>query len=267
VPGSPGGRRHGIGPSDVVIILACALAVLVAGPRPDPPRAQQQPTASGPAPAGRTAPSALGAPALGAPVLDPDGVQRHVSAAAGPAVALTFDDGPDPRWTPTVLDLLRKHRIRATFCLVGQHVAEHPELVRRIAAEGHALCNHSWSHDERMQLRSAASVRAELQRTSTAIARAAGRPPRYYRAPGGNWAPSAVAAAGGQHLRLLGWSVDPYDWRRPPTAEIIRRVLAGAGPGAIVLMHDGYGARGNTVAALPTLLAALAGRQLSFVTP
>ena len=252
-----------------MIILACALAVLVAGPRPDPLRAQQ-PTASGPTAAGRTAataPSALGAPALGTPVLDRDGVQRHLSVAAGPAVALTFDDGPDPRWTPTVLDLLRKHRIRATFCLVGQHVAEHPELVRRIAAEGHALCNHSWSHDERMQLRSAASVRAELQRTSTAIARAAGRPPRYYRAPGGNWAPSAVAAAGRQHLRLLGWSVDPYDWRQPPTAEIIRSVLAGAAPGAIVLMHDGYGARGNTVAALPTLLTALANRQLSFVTP
>jgi peptidoglycan/xylan/chitin deacetylase (PgdA/CDA1 family) len=118
-----------------------------------------------------------------------------------------------------------------------------------------------------MQLRSAASVRAELEHTSRAIAAAADRPPRYYRAPGGNWAPSAVAEADRQHLRLLGWSVDPYDWRRPPTAEITRRVLAGAAPGAIVLMHDGYGARGNSVAALRTLLTALAGRHLRFVTP
>jgi peptidoglycan-N-acetylglucosamine deacetylase len=209
----------------------------------------------------------LNAPALGVPVLDTDGVQRRLAATAGPAVALTFDDGPDPRWTPAVLEMLRTHQIRATFCLVGQHVAAHPALVRRIAAEGHALCNHSWSHDEAMHRRSAASVSADLARTSRAITEAAGRPPRFYRAPGGNWAPSAVAAARQQRLRLLGWSVDPYDWRRPATAEITRRVLTGAGPGAIVLLHDGYGARGNTVAALRTLLPALAGRNLRFATP
>jgi peptidoglycan/xylan/chitin deacetylase (PgdA/CDA1 family) len=264
VPGSPGGRRRGIGPADVAIVLACALAVLVAGPRPDPSRA----VADGPAAThAALPPQPLGAPALGVAVLDPDGVQRHLSPAVGPTVALTFDDGPDPRWTPTVLDLLRKHRIRATFCLVGVHVADHPELVRRIAADGHALCNHSWSHDEAMQRRPAASVRADLERTSRAIAAAAGRPPRYYRAPAGNWAPSAVAEADRQRLRLLGWNVDPYDWRRPPAGEIARRVLAGAGPGAIVLLHDGYGARANTVAALRTLLPALAAKQLRFSTP
>jgi peptidoglycan/xylan/chitin deacetylase (PgdA/CDA1 family) len=265
VPGSPGGRRRGVGPADVAIVVACALAVLVAGPpRRDPPHA----AAGDPAATyGAASPRPLGAPALGVAVLDRDGVQRHLSPAAGPAVALTFDDGPDPRWTPAVLDLLRKHRIRATFCLVGVHVAEHPELVRRIAAEGHALCNHSWSHDEAMQRRSAASVHADLERTSKAIAAAAGRPPRYYRAPAGNWAPSAVAEADRQQLRLLGWSVDPYDWRRPPAAEIVRHVLAGAGPGVIVLMHDGYGARANSVAALGTLLPALAARHLRFSTP
>ena len=236
--------------------------MLVAGPRPDPPRAEQ------PAPAAQDGrPQLLSAPVLGVPVLDPDGVQRRLGTAAGREIALTFDDGPDPRWTPTVLDLLRKHHVRATFCLVGQHVAEHPQLVRRIAAEGHALCNHSWSHDEAMQRRPAASVRADLERTSRAIVQAAGRAPRYYRAPGGNWAPSAVSAADRQQLRLLGWSVDPYDWRRPPAAEIARRILAGVAPGAIVLMHDGYGARGNTVAALRNLLPALAARQLRFGTP
>ncbi|MFL6128643.1 MAG: polysaccharide deacetylase family protein [Mycobacteriales bacterium] len=267
MPGSLGGRRRGIGPTDVVIILACALAVLVAGPRPESSGVEDRLTAVGPAAAGRTTLPALGAPALGVPALDPDGVQRHLGPAAGPAIALTFDDGPDPRWTPAVLDLLREHRIRATFCLVGRHVAEHPELIRRIAVDGHALCNHSWSHDEHMQRRPAASVRADLERTSRAITQAAGRPPRYYRAPGGNWAPSAVVEADRQQLRLLGWTVDPYDWRQPPAAEIVRRVLLGATPGAIVLMHDGYGARGNSVAALRTLLTALAGRQLRFTTP
>jgi peptidoglycan-N-acetylglucosamine deacetylase len=262
VPGSPGGRRRGIGPTDVAVVAACALAVLLAGPRQDLSR-----PGSGGAGAAQQAVLSLNAPALGAPVLDADGVQRRLGAAAGPSVALTFDDGPDPRWTPAVLELLRQHRIRATFCLVGRHVAQHPEVVRRIAADGHALCNHSWSHDGAMQRRSAASVSADLARTSRAITEAAGRPPHYYRAPGGNWAPTAVAEAGRQRLRLLGWSVDPYDWRRPPSTEIARRVLAGAGPGAIVLLHDGYGARANTVAALRSLLGALAARQLRFITP
>jgi peptidoglycan/xylan/chitin deacetylase (PgdA/CDA1 family) len=263
VPGTSGGRRRGIGPADLAIVLACTLAVVLAGPRADPPgerSAAASQNASSQADGGEPRP-------LAAPVLDADGVQRRLGNASGPLIALTFDDGPDPRWTPAVLELLRQHRIRATFCLVGRHVAQHPELVRRIAADGHALCNHSWSHDEAMQLRSAASVSADLARTSRAITEAAGRPPRYYRAPGGNWAPTAVAEAGRQRLRLLGWSVDPYDWRRPPSTEIVRRVLAGAGPGAIVLLHDGYGARANTVAALRTLLDALAARQLRFVTP
>ena len=275
MPGSPGGRRRGIGPTDVVIVLACALAVLLAGPRADPAspgsagafRAGAADAAAGHAPAAGQAAVVAGAPNPGAAVLDADGVQRRLSGAAGPSIALTFDDGPDPRWTPTVLQLLRQHRIRATFCLVGQHVAEHPQLVRQIAAEGHALCNHSWSHDEQMQRRSAGSVSADLARTTRAITAAAGRPPQYYRAPAGNWAPTAVAEAKRQRLRLLGWTVDPYDWRRPPAAEITRRVLAGAQPGAIVLLHDGYGARGNTVAALRTLLTALSARHLRFVTP
>lgn len=264
MPGSSGGRRRGIGPTDVAIVLACVLAVLLAGPRPDP----AMPVRPDAAPAAvRQAVLTIGAPALGTPIFDTDGVQRHLSASVGPAVALTFDDGPDPRWTPTVLQLLRQHRIRATFCLVGQHVARHPELVRLIAADGHALCNHSWSHDEAMQRRSAASVSADLARTTRIITDAAGRPPQFYRAPGGNWAPSAVAEARRQKLRLLGWSVDPYDWRRPAAAEIARRVLAGTRPGAVILLHDGYGARANTVAALRTVLAGLPARQLRVLTP
>jgi peptidoglycan/xylan/chitin deacetylase (PgdA/CDA1 family) len=260
VSGSPVGRRRGIGPVDLAVFLACVLAVLLAGPVDDAPPADE------PAPP----PQAAATPApqlLAAPVLDADGVQRRLTAAQ-PAIALTFDDGPDPRWTPTVLDLLRQHHVTATFCLVGQHVAEHPELVRRIAAEGHAVCNHTWTHDEALQRRSRAEVRDELERTSRAITAASGgTEPRYFRAPAGNWAPVAVAEARRLGLTLLGWSVDPLDWRRPPAAEIARRVLTRAGPGRIVLLHDGYGSRAGTVAALRTILPMLAARNLRFVTP
>jgi len=232
----------------------------------DPPGAVRRPGSAAAGPAASAPPPAqrLAAPAA---VLDSDGVQRRLDDGVR-SVALTFDDGPDPRWTPAVLDLLRQHRVTATFCLVGRHVAQHPELVRRIAAEGHALCNHTWSHDAALLVRSRAAARDELGRTSEAIVAASGGVrPRYFRAPQGRWAPTAVAEADRLGLRLLGWSVDPLDWRRPPAAEIARRVLAGAAPGAIVLLHDGYGKRGNTVAALRTVLPALAARRLGITVP
>jgi peptidoglycan/xylan/chitin deacetylase (PgdA/CDA1 family) len=261
VSGTPVARRRGIGPADLAVFLACVLAVMLAGPvDDDPPFAEPSAQAGGGA--------ATPAPErLAAPVVDADGIQRALKSAQ-PSIALTFDDGPDPRWTPTVLDLLGSHQIKATFCLVGQHVAQHPELVRRIAAEGHALCNHTWSHDAALQRRSPSAVRDDLERTSRAIEAASGGVgPRYFRAPAGNWAPGAVAEARRLGLGLLGWSVDPLDWRQPPAGEITRRVLARAGPGAIVLLHDGYGARGGTVAALRTILPTLAAQNLRFVTP
>jgi len=196
--------------------------------------------------------------------VDADGVQRQV----GEGLALTFDDGPDPRWTPAVLDLLRRHRVTGTFCVVGQYVAAHPALVRRMADEGHALCDHTWTHDEALTSRPTAVVRTELRRTYDAVAAATGgRPPRYFRAPAGRWSPGVVAEAQRLGLRPLGWSVDPTDWRRPPPEVIARRVLQGATPGAIVLLHDGYGNRAATVAALDTILPALADRRLHLVTP
>lgn len=204
--------------------------------------------------------------ALDADVVDADGVQRRV--AAGEGLALTFDDGPDPRWTPAVLDLLRRHRARATFCVVGQHVAAHPELVRRIADEGHALCDHTWTHDEALASRPTAIVRTELRRTYDAVVAATGgRAPVYFRAPAGRWSPRVVAEARRLGLRPLGWSLDPADWRRPPPAAIASQVLQGPTHGAIVLLHDGYGHREATVAALDSILLALADRRLSLVAP
>jgi peptidoglycan/xylan/chitin deacetylase (PgdA/CDA1 family) len=198
--------------------------------------------------------------------VDADGVQRQVGAAE--ALALTFDDGPDPRWTPAVLDLLRRHRVRATFCVVGQHVAAHPDLVRRMADEGHALCNHTWTHDEALASRPTATMREELRRTYDAVVSATGgRAPVYFRAPAGRWSRRLVAEAQRHGLRPLGWSLDPADWRGPPATAIASQVLHGATSGAIVLLHDGYGHRAATVAALQPILSALARRRLSLVTP
>jgi peptidoglycan/xylan/chitin deacetylase (PgdA/CDA1 family) len=182
-------------------------------------------------------------------------------------LTLTFDDGPDPRWTPTVLDLLRQYHARAIFCVVGLHVAANPALVRRIAAEGHVLCDHSWTHDEHLRRRSAATIEFEVGQTAIAIKQAGRVGPRYYRAPGGNWSPNVILVAQAHGLKPLGWSVDPADWSKPGTGAIIARVLGSVYPGAVVLMHDGYGDRSQSVAALRAILPALVARGYRFTVP
>jgi peptidoglycan/xylan/chitin deacetylase (PgdA/CDA1 family) len=200
----------------------------------------------------------------------PDGIPRTpitVMPPAGRTVTLTFDDGPDPRWTPAVLTLLRQYHAQAVFCLVGEHVAARPDLVRRTARAGHVLCDHTWTHDEYLARRPLAVIHREIDRTATAIHRAAGVWPVYYRAPGGNWGSSVLSVARADGLAPLGWQVDPSDWARPGTAAIVARVLAGVRPGAVVLLHDGYGNREQTVAALRVILARLSARGYHFTVP
>src|SRR5581483_92056 len=171
-----------------------------------------------------------------------------VRTTGAATVALTFDDGP---WddTPAVLDLLAQHHIKATFCMVGRQVAARAALVRRMVAEGHSLCNHTWSHDEQLRTRAADRIRADLQRTNDAIHEVVpGAPIRYFRAPGGNFSPEIVSIAAGLGMTSISWSVDPQDWRGPGVQSIINNVLTNTRPGSIVLLHDGAGPQ--TVAAL-----------------
>jgi peptidoglycan/xylan/chitin deacetylase (PgdA/CDA1 family) len=259
------GTRGSRGPATLLISAACVASILIFPYNGDQERGAPASGAVRRPPVTRLA--TAGGPAQTAGVTDADGVQRRLGHVQGAAIALTFDDGPDPRWTPAVLDLLRRFHVQATFCLVGVHVAEHPELVRQIAAAGHRLCDHTWTHDGALTQRSAAIVRAELTRTYDAIVAAAAVRPRYFRAPGGAWNRVIVAEAGRLALRPLGWSVDPRDWTRPPAAEITRRVLGNATAGSIVLLHDGYGDRSATVTALRTILPTLVARHLTFTTP
>ncbi|HEY0696248.1 MAG TPA: polysaccharide deacetylase family protein [Micromonospora sp.] len=176
-------------------------------------------------------------------------------------VALTFDDGPDPTWTPQVLALLRAAGVQATFCLVGSNAQQHPDLVRAIAADGHTLCNHSWSHDLRLGTRSPAVIRDELNRTTSVIQAAVpGARIAYFRAPGGNWNPTLVTIARQLGMTSLHWAVDPRDWERPGSQAVVDFVASGTVAGSIVLLHDGGGDRGQTVAALGKLLPELRQR-------
>lgn len=177
-------------------------------------------------------------------------------------LALTFDDGPDPEITPQVLQTLAKHRARATFFVLGHAAERHPELLRRIVAEGHVLGNHSYSHAARL---SAAKAREELQRTSNLIEAASGTTPTLFRPPygivNGAFAHAALQAGGTGVL----WTISSAD-SKPIGPEIIaRNVVHTPNPGDIVLLHDGPGHRA-TAAALPRILTELGAAGFQFVT-
>ncbi len=185
---------------------------------------------------------------------------------------LTFDDGPGPA-TGAVLDILAATGTKATFCQVGQRVAEAPDVTRRVVAEGHTLCNHSWDHHSSFDALSPADIDGQIGRTQDAFVAAVGGGARYFRAPEG-----AFGATGGAVLQAaqrartipLGWGVDSLDWRKPGVDAIVANVLAAVSPGAVILLHDGGGAdREQTLAALPRIIAGLqaAGYGLAAMPP
>ena len=173
-------------------------------------------------------------------------------------VALTFDDGPQPTWTPKVLDLLRSTGVKATFCLVGTEAKQYPALVKRIVREGHTLCNHTWHHELDLGTKPEAEIRANLEATNREIRRAVpGAKIKYFRHPGGLWTAAAIKVARELGMNALGWDVDPLDWKKPSAEAIRSRVINQARPGSIVLLHDGGGDRSATLAACPSILSEL----------
>ncbi|GAB1645464.1 transglycosylase domain-containing protein [Krasilnikovia sp. MM14-A1259] len=196
----------------------------------------------------------------------PTGFEPVVHTAHdGKRLALTFDDGPSAQ-TPQVLDLLAKYHVRATFCMVGEEVARYPEVVKRIVAEGHALCNHSMHHDDLGTL-PPDKVADDIAATDAALAAAVpGATVTYFRAPYGDWGASAKVGAQLGHTPL-GWVVDPDDWRLPGADEIASRIEKQLTDRAVMLVHDGGGDRRQTVDALTGLIPKLLGQGWTFDLP
>lgn len=184
----------------------------------------------------------------------------------GAVVSFTFDDGPNPVDTPRLLEVLRRRHVRAVFCLIGDQVRAHPELVRRIAAEGHLLCNHSLHHDDLGPL-TPEQIRADLTQTSALIRRAVphARIP-YFRAPYGSWGQSPQVSAD-LGMQALGWRLAITDWEPPGTDVLVQRLRDGITPGAVVLMHDGGGDRSQTVAAVDRIIPELRAQGWRFTLP
>jgi peptidoglycan-N-acetylglucosamine deacetylase len=190
------------------------------------------------------------------------GIYTH-ARIQGPYLAMTFDDGPSAEYTPRLLDLLKARHLKATFFLIGQNVQAHPELVRRIIAEGHEVGNHTWDHPQLSKL-SDEQATAEIEKTQDAIHTACGVTPVLLRPPYGAlnkpqhvWIPERLK------LNVIYWSVDTLDWKRPGAATITQRVLAGARPGAIILQHDIHG---QTIDAMPAALDGLIAKGYRLVT-
>ncbi|MBO0919718.1 polysaccharide deacetylase family protein [Cellulomonas sp. zg-ZUI222] len=184
---------------------------------------------------------------------------------AAPTAVLTFDDGPNPPDTLTLLDVLAREQVRAVFCLVGVQVEAHPDVVRRIVADGHVLANHSWRHDD-LEEWSPEAVRADLQRTLDAIhAVVPDAPVPFFRAPFGHWG-RTVPVAAELGMAPLEWQLAVEDWVPPGVDELVRR-LGGVEPGGVILLHDGGGDRSQTVEAVARVIPRLRADGWGFTVP
>ncbi|MGQ0617424.1 MAG: polysaccharide deacetylase family protein [Acidimicrobiia bacterium] len=179
-------------------------------------------------------------------------------------VALTFDDGPDPRWSPEVARLLDERGVKATFFQVGSAVDAHPDVSRSLLSGGHLLANHSYHHDYWRWLD---PRYPELDRAGTAFERNLGVCPAFFRPPHGQRTPFMVARVRQRGMKVVTWDVSARDWSDTDPQRVAQRVLDGVRPGSIVLLHDGLDGAGGAdrsvvVGALPLILDGLEGRGL-----
>lgn len=201
-------------------------------------------------------------------VVDKPGGPQHYLPCHGTNIALTIDDGPDPTYTPQLLALLARYRIHATFFMIGSRAALNPSLVARVADGGHHIANHTWSHPLNLYKLSAAQIRDQIMRTSDTLTHLTrGTRPSLFRAPGGIWSPTILAACSAAGLRPLDWSVDPRDWSLPGVPHIADVILTRTRPGSIILEHDGGGNRQQTVDALRIALPRLIDVGYRFAQP
>jgi peptidoglycan/xylan/chitin deacetylase (PgdA/CDA1 family) len=181
----------------------------------------------------------------------------------GPYIALTFDDGPNQKLTPRLLDLLAEHHIHVTFFVVGENAAEYPEILQRAVREGHEIGNHTWSHPN-LAKTSDENVRSQIKRTEEAITNAIGSRPTLFRPPYGS-----VTAHQKRFIHdelgyeIILWEVDPLDWKNPGPNVVSSRILKETRPGSIVLAHDIHA---QTIQAMPATLTELEAKGFKFVT-
>ncbi len=182
-------------------------------------------------------------------------------------IALTFDDGPDPNYTPQILDVLQRYGIKATFFCIGRQVEAYPQIVRQEYEAGHVIGNHSWTHPD-LGLLPASDILSELNQTFGAIQEVIGVQLAFFRPPYGSLSTQVLAQACHLGVTTVMWNAgeEARDWSRPGVKFIIRQILSLVRNGSIILMHDGGGDRSQTVAALPVIIQRLQDRGFQLVT-
>jgi peptidoglycan/xylan/chitin deacetylase (PgdA/CDA1 family) len=201
-------------------------------------------------------------PAPVLPIAPESGTFISHGLVEGMKVAVTFDDGPNPRMTPQILTELAKRKIHSTFFLIGRNVKARPELAKAMVEQGHEVANHTFTHPTLSKL-SDAAVADELRRGQDTLHAATGVTPNLFRPPYGAFKRTQAALAVREQLDILMWSVDPRDWSQPGVEKIQQTVNMETKPGAIVLLHELHA---QTLEALPTLLDDLQGRGFQLVT-
>ncbi|WP_063806718.1 polysaccharide deacetylase family protein [Streptomyces regalis] len=203
----------------------------------------------------------LGAAHTPAPTVaaQPDPGEDTTDCSKAKCIALTFDDGPAAPETGTLLKHLAQYKARATFFVVGQNVATHPDIVRAEMKSGHEIANHSWNHPVLTNL-TPAQIRSQLERTDAAIKDATGEEPTLFRPPYGAMDDSVKAATS---LSPVLWDVDTLDWKSHDPAKVAQTVISQAEPNDVVLIHDIHP---TSVAAIPEILRTLTARGYNFVT-
>ena len=179
-------------------------------------------------------------------------------------IALTFDDGPWPKSTAQILDILKNNNIKGTFFVLGQNVKRYPDLTRRIVSEGHSIANHTWHHWYHQMNPQVAAY--EIANTTDIIFETTGVKSRLFRPPGGIMTNGLVSYAKNNNYAIIMWSSDSIDYSRPTVSKLITNIFTSAKPGGIVLMHDGGGDRTRTVQALPQVINKFRKQGYEFVT-
>jgi len=183
-------------------------------------------------------------------------------------IALTFDDGPDPRQTTEILELLKQYGAHSTFFVIGKRVDRYPGIVKQIVDEGHEIANHTYNHLYFDRNTSTIRIKDEIVQTQQAIQKAANYQATLFRPPGGKYNDNIINTAKRLHLKSIMWSwhQDTKDWSLPGVNKIVDKVLHNAQNGDIVLFHDYVHGRTQTIAALQRILPELKKQGYQFVT-
>lgn len=181
---------------------------------------------------------------------------------AGNKIALTFDDGPHPEYTPRVLELLEKYDAKASFFCIGKKVKKHPAVLQEIHLKGHNIGNHSFSHGYWIDFNGKNSWLREIDFTDREIEKVIGRKPRFFRPPFGVTTPHLAKAIRKRHHRVIGWNLRSFDTVKNPNL-VVDKILKNVSPGSILLLHDHLP---GILTILEQLLPELLARNFTFVT-